>query len=98
MKKRLSLITLVFNLVIASHSLAQPVAHQRAHGRPDALINLASDDGVKLVQGQWKYHDAKIVTVDHRNPGPDFKATGEPNSSTPRSRASSKNKAKQRPS
>src|SRR5262245_26508088 len=47
--------------------------------RPDAIINLASDEGVALVNGQWRYSDARIVDVDHHGPGPDFRPSGPPN-------------------
>jgi gluconolactonase len=47
--------------------------------RPDAIVNLASDQGVALVQGQWRYSDARIVEVEHRGPGPDLRASGAPN-------------------
>ena len=33
-------------------------------GRPDALVNLASADGVRLVKGQWRYSDTKIVQTE----------------------------------
>ena len=34
-------------------------------GRPDAVIDLASREGVQLVNGQWHYHDVKILPA-HR--------------------------------
>jgi gluconolactonase len=46
---------------------------------PEAVINLATSEGLKLVKGQWRYSDAKIVEVDFRNPGADRKASGSPN-------------------
>jgi len=45
-------------------------------GRPDAVVDLASRDGVDLVQGQWRYHDVKIVDADSRAVGPDLKPSG----------------------
>jgi len=47
--------------------------------RPAAIINLATDEGVGLVQGQWRYSDTKIIEVDHRAPGPDLRPSGPPN-------------------
>ena len=32
-------------------------------GLPDALVDLNTDAGVELVQGQWRYHDAQVVDV-----------------------------------
>jgi len=47
--------------------------------RPDAIVNLATDEGVALVGGQWRYRDARIIEVEHRSPGPDFRPSGPPN-------------------
>ncbi|HEV8396351.1 MAG TPA: SMP-30/gluconolactonase/LRE family protein [Vicinamibacterales bacterium] len=47
--------------------------------RPDAIVDLATDDGVAAVNGQWRYSDARIVEVEHRAPGPDLRASGAPN-------------------
>ena len=45
-------------------------------GRPDAVIDLASHEGVQLVNGQWRYHDVKIADADSRAVGPDLKPSG----------------------
>src|SRR5229473_7648594 len=45
-------------------------------GRPDALIDLATDQGVQLVDGAWRYHDVQIVESDARAVGPDLKPSG----------------------
>ena len=47
--------------------------------RPEAIIDLATEEGVRLVQGQWRYSDVKIIDVEHRSPGPDLRASGPPN-------------------
>jgi gluconolactonase len=47
-------------------------------GRPDAVIDLASRDGVQLVNGTWRYHDVKIVYADSKAVGPDLKPSGAP--------------------
>jgi gluconolactonase len=47
--------------------------------RPDAIVNLATDEGVALVHGQWRYSDARVVEVEHRSPGPDLRPSGPPN-------------------
>ena len=39
--------------------------------RPAAVVDLRTDEGTRLVQGQWRYRDARIVEVNHRLPGPD---------------------------
>jgi len=47
-------------------------------GRPAAVVDLASREGVELVKGQWRYHDVKIVDADSRMVGPDLKPSGAP--------------------
>jgi gluconolactonase len=47
--------------------------------RPDAIVNLATEEGAALVRGQWRYRDARIVEVEHRSPGPDLRPSGPPN-------------------
>jgi gluconolactonase len=47
---------------------------------PQAVINLATPEGAKLIKGQWRYSDAKIVPVQFNSPGADRKASGPPNS------------------
>lgn len=47
-------------------------------GRPDALVDLASREGVQLVNGQWRYRDVKVVDADSRAVGPDLKPSGAP--------------------
>ncbi len=48
-------------------------------GRPEAVVNLATPEGVRLVKGEWRYTDAKIIEIDHHGPGPDLKPSGPPN-------------------
>src|SRR5713101_1220119 len=47
-------------------------------GRPDAVVDLASQEGVQLVNGQWRYHDVKIEDADSHAVGPDLKPSGAP--------------------
>jgi gluconolactonase len=47
-------------------------------GRPAAIINLATEEGVRLVKGQWRYSDTRIIEVDHHSPGPDLRPSGPP--------------------
>ena len=46
---------------------------------PDAMVDLNTDTGVELVQGQWRYHDGEIVNVEFRSAGEDRLPTGPPN-------------------
>jgi gluconolactonase len=70
--------TLLLALAMPAASGAQVTADVPAV-RPDAIVNLATDDGVAAVKGQWRYSDASIVEVEHHAPGPDLRASGAPN-------------------
>ncbi|HJR59445.1 MAG TPA: SMP-30/gluconolactonase/LRE family protein [Vicinamibacterales bacterium] len=70
---------------IASSALLLALATATARGqvtgdvpaaRPDAIVNLATREGVALVKGEWRYSDTTIVEVDHRAAGPDLKPSG----------------------
>src|SRR5882724_12353600 len=47
-------------------------------GKPEASIDLATNDGVRSVKGEWRYSDTKIVEVDFRGPGADRQPSGSP--------------------
>jgi gluconolactonase len=72
----------LMRVVLATALLAINAAGQMSQdppfGRPDAVIDLASREGVQLVHGQWRYHDVKIVDADSRAVGPDLKPSGDP--------------------
>ena len=44
----------------------------------DAVVDLRTSAGAALVAAEWRFHEAAVVEVDHRAPGPDLKATGAP--------------------
>jgi len=72
-----SLITTCF-VAVAGSAAALPTPIVRPFGRPDTLVDLRTIEGVRLVKGQWRYSDVKIVEVEHRGPGPDLRASGPP--------------------
>ena len=45
-------------------------------GKAEATIDLATDEGVKLVRGEWRYSDTKLVEVEFRGPGAEGQPTG----------------------
>ena len=47
-------------------------------GRAEATIDLMSAEGVKLVGGEWRYSDTRIVEVEFRAPGAEGQPTGAP--------------------
>jgi gluconolactonase len=48
-------------------------------GLPDAVIDLQTEKGVQLVQGQWRYADTKVVEIDFVGVGSDLGPSGQPN-------------------
>jgi gluconolactonase len=67
-------VTLVF---LAGRALAETNADAPT-GKADAVIDLATREGVDLVKGQWRYSDTKIIEVDFKGAGPDKQPTGKP--------------------
>ena len=47
--------------------------------RPDAIVDLKTEEGIGLVKGQWRYSNVKVVDVDHHSPGADLAPSGPPN-------------------
>ena len=67
-------VTLVF---LAGRALADTNADAPT-GKPDAVLDLATKEGVDVVKGQWRYSDTKITPVDFKAAGPDKQPTGKP--------------------
>ena len=75
--------TLQSLIVIAIAVAGAPVRAQHAvrraiDGPPAAIVDLRTTDGVRAVQGQWRYSDTKIVDADFKAPGSDLKPSGKP--------------------
>lgn len=81
MNRRISCLILSICTVIACQTskVAAQVTSDVTVVNPQAVINLATSEGTRLIQGQWRYSNAKIVQVDFHNPGLDRKASGSPN-------------------
>ena len=62
---------------LAGRALAETNADAPT-GKADAVIDLATKEGVDLVKGQWRYSDTKIIEVDFKAAGPDKQPTGKP--------------------
>jgi gluconolactonase len=68
-----SIIVIMFSrLAVAGSNTPAPT------GKPEAAIDLATEAGAKMVKGEWRYSDTRIVEVDFRAPGPDRQPTGGP--------------------
>jgi gluconolactonase len=79
MTARLPLLVAVTAIILAGEPLAAlaQTTLDPPEGRPEASIDLATVEGVRLVKGEWRYSDTKIVQVDFRAPGPDGQPTGQ---------------------
>jgi gluconolactonase len=62
---------------LAGRALAETNADAPT-GKADAVIDLATREGVDLVKGQWRYSDTKIIQVDFKAVGLDKQPTGKP--------------------
>src|SRR5262249_58270212 len=59
--------------------IAKPLARAGVSlEKPEAVIDLATDAGVRLVKGEWRYSDTKIISTEFRAPGADGQPTGAP--------------------
>jgi gluconolactonase len=78
----LKLLSLVIAVVVLASSLRTSAENGTSAtvpaGEPVASIDLASAGGVKLVKGQWRYSDTRIIEVDFKGPGADNQPTGGP--------------------
>jgi gluconolactonase len=63
-------------LELAPNTLTPP--NDPPRGRVAAIVDLASEAGLRLVQGEWRYSDVRIVQAPARAPGPDLKPSGAP--------------------
>lgn len=78
MNKRIYIFIAAFLFAFAlSVVKAGPVANA-PNGKPEATVDLATEDGAKMVKGDWRYSDTKIIEVDFRGPGADNQPTGAP--------------------
>ena len=57
---------------------AQHAVRRAIDGKPSAVVDLRTREGVQMVKGQWRYSDTTIVEADFKAPGPDLKPSGKP--------------------
>ena len=67
---------IIFLILIQLLMLATLLAQDVPSGKPDAMIDLATVEGVKLAGGQWKYSDTKIVETNFNSAGADNQPSG----------------------
>jgi gluconolactonase len=79
---RRALAALVGSLSLAlglpSAAGAEPAVLGPFDGRPDAIVDLGSDEGARLVRAAWRYRDANLVAADFRAAGADLRPSGMP--------------------
>jgi gluconolactonase len=46
---------------------------------PAAVVDLRTEAGARVVGATWRYSDARVIEVEHREPGPDLRPSGPPN-------------------
>jgi len=63
-----AMIMLLSGVLLAQNSHAA-ILHPQSE--PNATVDLATEDGVKLVHGAWRYSDTKIIEADFLAPGSD---------------------------
>jgi gluconolactonase len=68
------ILTLAAAVMMDGAELRNPVPDSR----PEAMVNLMTDDGASLMQARWRYSDTRIVEVDFKSPGADGQPTGRP--------------------
>src|SRR5437899_11617082 len=83
-----ALFTFAALVFFAGRALAETNADAPT-GKPDAVISLATKQGVDVVQCQWRYSHTTIIPVAFKSAGPDTQPTGKPSNRyylTPRAR------------
>jgi gluconolactonase len=66
-------------LFAAAFAHAASLDDTLAKRKPEAMIDLATKDGVQLVKGDWRYSDTKIIEIDFKAAGPDGQPGTVPN-------------------
>jgi gluconolactonase len=61
------------------HMLKLPGPPELLPNLPDAVVDLQTDEGVRLVGGQWRYSDTEVTGIDFVGVGADLGPSGHPN-------------------
>ncbi|MGH7480009.1 MAG: hypothetical protein ACREJ8_10565, partial [Candidatus Methylomirabilales bacterium] len=68
--------TIAVALILGTAGSGAHALQEVPTGQPEATIDLTTKEGVRLVKGEWRYSDTKIIEVDFKAPGPDGQPTG----------------------
>ena len=78
MMSRMPIVLLAVVAICIQPSMAQ-VTSDAPGVRPDAIVDLKTEEGMALVKGQWRYSNVKVIDVDHHGPGNDLAPSGPSN-------------------
>ncbi len=74
---------LILTAALIASSAARVVAaapeERLARRAPEASVDLATLEGIRLVKGEWRYSDTRIVEVDFKTAGADGQPSNAPN-------------------
>ena len=79
LKQRIVAVSITTALAVSPIASRAQITGDAPGVRPDAIIDLKTDEGMALVKGQWRYSNARVVDVDHHGPGADLAPSGPPN-------------------
>ncbi|MBA5867759.1 MAG: SMP-30/gluconolactonase/LRE family protein [Nitrospira sp. CR1.3] len=71
-----TLVALVTAIALATGIVNAQTTQDAPGVRPDAIVDLTTDEGVALVEGQWRYSNVRVIDVDHHRPGADLAPSG----------------------
>ena len=63
---------IIFTILFSLSFFAQDVPN----GKAETMIDLATVEGAKMVKGNWKYSDTRIIETDFKSAGADNQPTG----------------------
>ncbi len=58
------------SIFLASSAIYAQESVELALGKPEAVVDLKTTEGVARVKGEWRYRDAELVAREFRAPGP----------------------------
>ncbi|MBS1851546.1 MAG: SMP-30/gluconolactonase/LRE family protein [Acidobacteria bacterium] len=76
MRRLIRVLSIAIALLAVSIVSRAQVVQDPPFGRPDAVVDLATREGAALVEGQWRYHEVKIVDAESKSVGLDLRPTG----------------------
>ena len=63
-------------LSLAAWGSVAPAGEDVFPGKPEAVVDLATREGVALLKGEWRYSDTRLVQIAFHDPGADNQPTG----------------------